>query len=533
MATQSVLDSLKRARATGRGREALVLAERAAAAGLNDPLVFRVLAEARSDAGRFAEAGALLNRALALAPGDPESLTALGLLLVREGRAEEAVGVLEGALRAASGLAAAWSALGVAFEHLERDEEAATAYRRAAALDPADPAPHAGLGEIARRAGRLEAAAAAAGEALARRRGHPMAGLILARTRLAQGRAEAALSAAEALVIRGGLDPALEPLALKTLGDALDRLDRTGEAERAYERMNLAIVAQNQARFGPGGPVENHFAFMERLGRAYRAGAAAFARPSVPPPQGALAGHVFVLGYPRSGNTLAAAVLGALPGAVVLEERPTLMDADLAFLKDEAALERLAGLDGAALDPFRARYLARAAAFAGPLAGRILIDMSPLNSLKIPLIKRLFPDAGLIHCVRDPLDVVLSCWRQSFRVNAATFQMTSIEGAARHLVQARALASLGAEVSEAKLFALDYEALMDDFEGGARALVAAAGLSWSPEALDFAERAKARSLRTASAGQIQGGLYDGRGQWRRYARALEPAREVLGKAGLL
>jgi hypothetical protein len=142
--------------------------------------------------------------------------------------------------------------------------------------------------------------------------------------------------------------------------------------------------------------------------------------------------------------------------------------------------------------------------------------MSPLNGIKIPMIRKLFPKALIVVCRRDPRDVVLSCWRQSFSINAATYQMTDLEGAARHYCAAMTLMEMSLRLVDGPVHTVDYEHLMVDFEGGARALVEAAGLAWSDEVLNFAKAAQTRALRTASAGQIRGGLFDGRRQWRRY-----------------
>ena len=60
--------------------------------------------------------------------------------------------------------------------------------------------------------------------------------------------------------------------------------------------------------------------------------------------------------------------------------------------------------------------------------GKVFIDKHPLNTLKLPLIARMFPDARILFACRDPRDVVLSCFRRRFKMNAAMYQLLSLAG---------------------------------------------------------------------------------------------------------
>ena len=68
---------------------------------------------------------------------------------------------------------------------------------------------------------------------------------------------------------------------------------------------------------------------------------------------------------------------------------------------------------------------------------------------------------------------------------------------------------------------------MRDFDGATRAACRFAGLPWSAELRRFDRTAAARGVTTASATQLRAGLFDGGGQWRRYARHLAPALPIL------
>ncbi len=49
----------------------------------------------------------------------------------------------------------------------------------------------------------------------------------------------------------------------------------------------------------------------------------------------------------------------------------------------------------------------------------VFIDKMPLNLVFLPLIAKLFPSAKILLALRDPRDVVLSCLRRRFAMNAA------------------------------------------------------------------------------------------------------------------
>ena len=58
----------------------------------------------------------------------------------------------------------------------------------------------------------------------------------------------------------------------------------------------------------------------------------------------------------------------------------------------------------------------------------IFIDKMPFYSVVQGAIAKLFPRAKILFALRDPRDVVLSC----FRRRLAMYEMTTLEGAARY-----------------------------------------------------------------------------------------------------
>jgi len=118
--------------------------------------------------------------------------------------------------------------------------------------------------------------------------------------------------------------------------------------------------------------------------------------------------------------------------------------------------------------------------------------------------------------------------RQSFQMNAMTYEFTTLEGAARCYGAVMGAAFAARERLPLDLIEVRHEALVEDFEGGLRRVCAHLGLDWRPAMADVAATARARQIRTPSAAQVRAGLNaDGVGGWRAYADHMAPALPPL------
>jgi hypothetical protein len=146
--------------------------------------------------------------------------------------------------------------------------------------------------------------------------------------------------------------------------------------------------------------------------------------------------------------------------------------------------------------------------------------------MRLPLIHKVFPGAKIIFALRDPRDVVLSCFRRSFNMNANMYEFNSLASAARFYDAVMKAGEVYFARLPLEVHRLRYEDLVADFEGQARALCAFLGVDWTDGLKDFA--ATERAIATPSSTQVGRGLYDeGVGQWRRYAKAMEEVMPIL------
>ena len=186
-----------------------------------------------------------------------------------------------------------------------------------------------------------------------------------------------------------------------------------------------------------------------------------------------------------------------------------------------------ARLDDAQLAVLRQDYWDHvAAAGVSPLPPHF-VDMDPLKGTRLPFIARLFPAARILIMRRDPRDVVWSCFKTSFAQTSSTLEYTTLERAARHYDAMMRLTDLALERLPLAALEIDYRRLTRDFDAATRDICDFSGIAWTPDVRRFDRTAKARGVGTASAAQVRKGLYDGSGQWRPFARWLEPIMPIL------
>jgi tetratricopeptide (TPR) repeat protein len=525
-AAEAALEPVVAALRTGDLAEAKRLALQALSRGIEHPMLLNLRAMASEDAGMLKDALRDLRRAHLLAPRDFAILNACGLTLARMERYGEALNCYDQAVDIQPKFGPAWFNRGWALERVGERAQAAQSYARAVELNPDNVLAWGSMAFLSASRGDVENARRQADKALALQPGFHTAILALA----AAGMDEPKTAEHR---LRGLLDTQLthydRGLAFGLLGDALDAQDRPAEAFSAYAESNAQFRKEVAPRFETAGQptIAPTVLWLNHWAQALDPGQ--WRRESPPGPSLAgEAGHVFLVGVPRSGTTLIESALGQHPDIVTLEEHETLHDAVLAFLDDPEAVATLAQAPEAQLKPLRDDYWARVAQFGVQAKGKVFIDKNPFNTLKLPVILKLFPTAKILFAVRDPRDVVLSCFRRRFNINPSTYEYLDLARTAANYDGIMRLA----DVLRAKLpFAehqIVYERLVKDFEVEARAVCDFIGVDWRADLAQFADRARRGEVASASAAQIARGLYaDGAGQWRRYRAQLDPVLPTL------
>lgn len=516
------------------------------------------LGSALESLGREDEAAECYRDAIRLQPHLPAPHYKLGALLIRQGRMPEGEAAIEEAVRLAPRSPDAPQAAAEALHREGRLGKAAAYYTRALDVSPDLLAPRLNLGQICQRQGKLDEALMHFREARRRAAREPGALLAVASRLQHQGRLDEAvevyqevlrfqpdcaaafhglaefvkdgryqftedeLNRLRGLLDRGGLDPAAE----NALAFALAyTLDRAGDADAAFPLFRRGNEAKREALRRAGrvfDPEENRRLTSQAIATftpAYFERVKGFGLDSDRP--------IFIVGMPRSGTTLVEQMLASHPrvfGAGEVMHVPRAVAGLAARLGGAAAYPGCMGrISAEAVRAEAQRYLDRVAEFAGE-ADRVT-DKLPENFFHLGTIATLFPKARVIHCVRDALDVCLSCYQQNFAESSFTLRLDDL--AAYHRQYERLMAHWRAALP-LPMLDVRYEELVAEPQRLTREMVAFCGLDWDDRCLSSHETR--RAVDTASQFQVRRPVYtDSVGRWRRYAKHLGPLMEALAR----
>ena len=469
--------------------------------------------------GRVQEAIAAYESLLQLNPALPDSWYNLGLLRRRAGQYEDALAAYGEALaRGVSGPEEVHLNKAVILsDDLRRPEEARreleTALRHNASYIPA----LLNLGNLAEDLGETGEAKSAYEHVLTCDPHHALALSRLSGMGTAwSDDASAIARLREALPAAAGSHADRAAL-LFALGQRLDAAGRYGEA------YDTAAQARTASLAAAGLSAARHDrTAMERRVAAQRA---AFAAPEPPTEIRHETRPVFILGMFRSGSTLLEQILSAHEAVRSAGELP-LVPRIAQLLRPYPAV--VAGASREQLDKLAAAYLAEVGKMLpGP---GLVTDKRPDNFEHVGLIKRMFPEARIVHTRRHPLDICVST--HFLHIDASVSWAVRPADTAHQIIQCARLMEHWRQLYPADILTVDYERLLAEPEAQIRAVLSFLGLPWSQACLAFHE---ARTqVRTASVWQVREPLHQRAvGRWRNYRDQLAEAEAMLREAGLI
>ncbi|MCZ6560540.1 MAG: sulfotransferase, partial [Gammaproteobacteria bacterium] len=206
---------------------------------------------------------------------------------------------------------------------------------------------------------------------------------------------------------------------------------------------------------------------------------------------------VFILGMPRSGTSLLEQILSGHSQIFAAGELSVIGEIAArrpAWLSTSREAVDLADLGKEYLDSLPAA--ARAAT--------VVSDKMPLNFLYLGLIAAILPGARVIHCLRDPRDVAVSCYFQDFSDPALAFSF-DLQQTADYYRDYWRLMEYWRERLSLPIIEVYYENLVDDIETQTQRVLEFLGLPMEEACLSFHERK--REVKTASHAQVRRPLY--------------------------
>lgn len=512
---EQLLQLAKRAYSGGDKAGAAALARQVLVRRPRDAVALQILGVIALDAGDMAGARRHLEASNAAA----ENAATLNMLGVAARQLGDAPAARAAFTRAGElGLVDGWRNLAIA--EASNASAQIAAYQRALALAPGDTASHSGLAQAYEKRHDLERARKHANAALANDAADAVARLTLARVSMREEDFAGAEAAATLVAESRRSTHEQRISALGLVGDARDRRNDARGAFRAFTAANQmslqlhgAWLDATERLYHPQNVSRMQDAVLQLEERSWpRSSSCATPAPT------------FLVGFPRSGTTLLDQVLASHGAILCLEEKEYFGEALSEVLTDPTRIWEIDRIDAADVEAVRGGYWRRV----GNHGNALVVDKYPLNIVVLPLIKRVFPDAKIIFALRDPRDVVLSCYQQRFSMNAAMAQFLELGRAASYYDQVMSLFETCREGLDLTLHQVRYEDVVGDLESAARDLCAFLGVAYEPSMLNYRETALTRDIATPSARQVIEPLYNRSiGRWRRYEEDLAPVLPVL------
>ena len=316
--------------------------------------------------------------------------------------------------------------------------------------------------------------------------------------------------------IRNALSAAAAPSDRASLGFALGRLL---DAQARYPEAFAAYVEANRASRDGAGPHvvpydrSQQTAFTDRMIQEGTPRARATVTDIAPRP-------LFIVGMFRSGSTLTEQLLAGVPGVAAGGEinfLPQLINSELLPF-----FESLAAITADRLDSIAARYRAELMRVAA--GAKFVTDKRLDNFLYIGFIKRLFPDAKIVHTTRNPLDNCLSIF--FLHLEQQMSYALNLKDIGHFYREYRRLMAHWHNEFAGDIFDFNYDALVKEPQQQFKALCDFLDVPWSGEIPKVAARSTA--IKTASVWQVREPLYQSSsGRSSHYVNELTELREDL------
>jgi tetratricopeptide (TPR) repeat protein len=463
------------------------------------------------EAGRYAEAEAAYRRVLEANPDHPTAWYNLGFVQRAQGKFEDALASYEQALRrgVSQPEEVHLNRAVIYADHLRRDDKAERELNAALTLNPRYAPALFNLANLKEDRGHRADAMALYEQVLSI---EPGAYEALARLAQIAPRSDEKMIARMRAALAG---PDASAADRASLGFALGRvLDQAG----AYDDAFAAYAEANRtSRASAGGRTVYDRASEERLIDDI---IAAFPVADAEKSSSAGRAPIFICGMFRSGSTLTEQVLAGHPRVTAAGELELLP----AFARDIGFPSGVGALTGAQLSDVSGRYRARLAQLF-PKA-EYVTDKRPDNFAYIGLIKRLFPDAKIVHTTRHPLDNMLSVY--FLHLDHSMGYALDLMDAAHHYRQYRRLMAHWRSLYPSDILDFDYDAFVREPRPATERLLSFLELEWNDECLNFHRRSN--TVKTASVWQVREPLYQrSSGRWKNYERQLAPVREALAE----
>lgn len=241
----------------------------------------------------------------------------------------------------------------------------------------------------------------------------------------------------------------------------------------------------------------------------------------------------FLGGHPRSGTTLLEQILDANPDVLAFDE-PAAFTQEIGnqITRPQAPGATLKDLDTLSANrraDLRGRYIkSLLREIPGDPTARVLLDKNPSPTMSLNVWLRVFPELKVIIALRDPRDVIISCFFLNIMLNATNVNFLSVERTAKHYADLMDVWLRMRDLGGFDWIETRYEDVVTNVEKEGRKATEFLGLAWHPDQARYHETSRRKVLYAPTYHDVTQPVYRRAvGRWERYAAALEPVQEKL------
>jgi tetratricopeptide (TPR) repeat protein len=243
---------------------------------------------------------------------------------------------------------------------------------------------------------------------------------------------------------------------------------------------------------------------------------------------------VALTSHPRSGTTLVEQLLDSHDQVISADEfdvfsRWVFLPIVRKFPPSTPIINILDTVPSAFRQMARATYWQQTEAILEqPFGERMLIDKNPGMMILMPVINWAFPELKMLIALRDPRDVVLSCFMQKVPLTPISCNWLCLKDAADYYARVMKTWLAVRSLTPGAWLEFRYEDVVVDLEREARKILEFLGLPWDERVLKFYEHAREKMVRSPTYEDVTQPVYQRSvGRWQHYAKHLEPVLETL------
>lgn len=246
---------------------------------------------------------------------------------------------------------------------------------------------------------------------------------------------------------------------------------------------------------------------------------------------------VLLTGCPRSGTTLIEKILDAHPSVISADEftaftqfiLPSLVKGkrdDEGFF-DADTLDRLLPLRLKKHEQRYTQYLEDA--MHEKIGGRILIDKNPSTTFLIPAYQRIWPRNRILYALRDPRDIVISCFFRWLPVNSVSVRYQTLEDTCKRTAEElEAWLKLRQQLPDGSWHETRYEDTVQNHTQESQKVLEWMGLPWDDSISNYRSHMEKRGVNSPTYAAVTQPIYTGAlERWKNYESILAPHLPIL------